>query len=227
MSGASRSLKVDGKVLEGSSRGPLPASRKVYVPGERYPELRVPMPEISQTPTHHGHGPDARVTANPPVHVYDTSRPVHGSRRRGSTSRGPARRCAREWIVERGDSEELSGISSEYGRAPRGRSAAWPAVRFPHLPRRALREAGRATSRRCTTRGRGIVTPEMEFIAIRENQRELARGEAPAWRRASTPGESLGAAIPRDDHAGVRARRGGARPRDHPGQHQPPGNASR
>ena len=55
MSGASKSLKVDGKVLEGISRGPLPASRKVHVPGERYPELRVPMREIRQTPTHHGH----------------------------------------------------------------------------------------------------------------------------------------------------------------------------
>ena len=75
MSGASKSLKVDGKVLEGITQGPLPASRKVYVPGERYPELRVPMREISQTPTHHGHGPDAKRTPNPAIHVYDSSGP--------------------------------------------------------------------------------------------------------------------------------------------------------
>ena len=110
MSGASRSLKVDGKVLEGISRGPLPASRKVYVPGEQHPELRVPMREISQTPTRHGHGPDARVTANPPVYVYDSSGPYTDPEARIDLREGlPAIRAS--WIAARGDTEELSGIS--------------------------------------------------------------------------------------------------------------------
>ncbi|RKG96883.1 hypothetical protein D7X74_41235, partial [Corallococcus sp. CA047B] len=56
MSGASKSLKVDGKVLEGISRGPLPASQKVYVSGTLHPDIRVPLREITQTPTRH-HGP--------------------------------------------------------------------------------------------------------------------------------------------------------------------------
>ena len=92
MSGASKSLKVDGKVLEGITRGPLPGSRKVYVPGVLHPELRVPMREISQTPTRHGHGPDAKLTPNPSIFVYDSSGPYSDARYDKNTRIAPTLR---------------------------------------------------------------------------------------------------------------------------------------
>ena len=103
MSGASKSLKVDGKVLEGITQGPLPASRKVYVPGVLHPDVRVPMREISQTPTRHGHGPDAQVTPNPSIFVYDPSGNLVATSANG-TSTGEAvsvpRPAAGTWRVQ-------------------------------------------------------------------------------------------------------------------------------
>ena len=97
--GAGRSLKVDGSVLEGISREPLPGSRKVYVPGVLHPDLRVPLREISQTPTrHHGQGEG---TPNPPVYVYDASGP-YGPRGAHRPARGlPALREG--WVLARSD----------------------------------------------------------------------------------------------------------------------------
>ena len=90
------------------------------------------------------------------------------------------------------------------------------------MPRRA--KAGANVSQMHYAR-RGIITPEMEYIAIRENQRIDAIREAHLLRQH--PGESFGASIPKFITPGIRARRGRARPRHHPGQHQPPGTASR
>src|SRR5581483_644349 len=97
------------------------------------------------------------------------------------------------WIAERGDSEVLHGLSSEFGRR-RASDPKLAAVRFPHTgkPRRA--NAGANVSQMHYAR-RGIVTPEMEFIAIRENQRIEAIREAHLL--AQHRGESHGAAIPR------------------------------
>ena len=102
-----------------------------------------------------------------------------------------------------------------------------PPVRFPHLRRPLCARPGANVTQMHYAR-KGIVTPEMEFIAIRENQRrELARetmdGRAWGGGVAQHPGQSLGRGHPGGDHPRVRARRGGARARDHPGQHQPSG----
>jgi phosphomethylpyrimidine synthase len=187
-----------------ATRGePFPASRKVYVPG-RLAGVRVPMREISLGPTR---GRDGQASENPPVLVYDTSGPYTDPEAAIDVRRGlpPLRE---RWIVGRGDVEQLAQVSSEYGR----RRAADPrlaAVRFgppqgpegsrgsqgPRRPRRA-RSGGNVTQLHYARRG--IVTPEMEFVAIRENQgRELAREAAGLQLGVEQhPGQSWGAAIP-------------------------------
>ncbi|WP_163993022.1 phosphomethylpyrimidine synthase ThiC [Pyxidicoccus caerfyrddinensis] len=188
MSGASKSLKVDGKVLEGISRGALPASRKVYVSGTVHPDLRVPLREISQTPTRHGHGPDAKETSNPPVHVYDSSGPYTDPSAPIDVRQGlPSVR--ESWIVGRGDTEELPGISSEYGRV-READPRLNGLRFSHRRKPRVAKKGGNVSQLHYAR-RGLITPEMEYVAIRENLK------VEAALSAQHPGHSWGASIPR------------------------------
>ncbi|MFY0523405.1 phosphomethylpyrimidine synthase ThiC [Archangium gephyra] len=192
MSGASKSLKVDGKVLEGITQGPLPASRKVYVPGVLHPDVRVPMREISQTPTRHGHGPDAQVTPNPSIFVYDPSGPYTDPGASIDLRAGlPAVRS--EWIRHRGDVEELAGITSEYGRA-READPRLAGLRFGHRRKPLVAKPGANVTQLHYAR-KGIVTPEMEYVAIREN---LKREAAAAELSRQHPGNAWGAAIPRE-----------------------------
>jgi phosphomethylpyrimidine synthase len=183
---ADASLLEQATALSSSLTRPIPGSRKVFVPGSR-PDLRVPMREIAQTrtPTLFG-GED-----NPPLTVYDTSGPYTDPDASIDLSRGlPALRA--QWIAERGDSEALPALSSGFGRA-REHDARLAALRFPGraLPRRA-RPGANVTQMHYARRG--IVTPEMEFVAIRENQRLEAVRDAAL--RARHPGESFGASIP-------------------------------
>ena len=157
---------------------PLPASRKVYVPGS-CPDIRVPMREISQS------------GGNPPITVYDTSGPYSDPLATIDIRAGlPPLRDA--WIATRGDAVLLPGPSSEYGRK---RLADPKLVELRFDLKRAPR---RASAGACVTQmhyaRRGIVTPEMEFIAIRENQR---RGELAESISAQHAGEAFGAALPR------------------------------
>ncbi|GEN11484.1 hydroxymethylpyrimidine synthase [Myxococcus fulvus] len=188
MSGASKSLKVDGKVLEGISRGPLPASRKVYVSGVLHPDVRVPLREISQTPTRHGHGPDAQQTPNPAVHVYDSSGPYTDPEADIDLARGLA--ATREtWIQARGDTRELEGITSEYG-LQREADPRLAGLRFGHRRKPRVARAGSNVTQLHYAR-RGVITPEMEYVALRENLR------VEASLAAQHPGHAWGAAIPR------------------------------
>src|SRR3954470_3665397 len=109
------SLRVDGSALEGITQGPLPGSRKIYVEGALHKELRVPMREIQQTATHHGHGSNAVKTENPPICVYDPSGPYTDPTARIDLKKGlePLRAS---WISSRADTHDLPGLSSEYGR---------------------------------------------------------------------------------------------------------------
>ncbi|HEY4575829.1 MAG TPA: phosphomethylpyrimidine synthase ThiC, partial [Thermoanaerobaculia bacterium] len=156
-------------IRPGITTDPFPNSAKVFVEGS-LPGVRVPMREIRVAPTQTHRG---ATVENPPVTVYDTSGPYTDPAAEIDLHRGlpPLRR---EWIVGRGDVEELSEVSSEYGR----RRAADPrlaAVRFPHLRRPLCAKPGANVTQMHYAR-LGVVTPEMEFIAIRENQRrELAR----------------------------------------------------
>jgi phosphomethylpyrimidine synthase len=164
---------------------PIPGSSKIHVQGARA-GVRVPMREIAQTrtPTLFG-GED-----NPPVTVYDTSGPYSDPDARIDLAAGLAPLRA-QWIADRGDTEALAGLSSAFGRG-RETDAKLAAVRFPNrpLPRRA--RDGANVSQMHYAR-RGIVTPEMEFVAIRENQRLEAVLDAGL--RMQHPGETFGASI--------------------------------
>jgi phosphomethylpyrimidine synthase len=150
---------------------PLPNSRKVYVG-----ELRVPMREITQS------------GANPPVYVYDTSGPYTDPEARIDIRSGLLA-LREKWITERNDSQQLSGPSSEFGRQ-RLSDPKLAELRFDlhRKPRRAL--PGKNVSQMHYAR-RGIITPEMEYIALRENQRMV---DALAFQH---PGESFGAKLPK------------------------------
>ena len=183
-----KQAKVDEARLSAITCGPLPASRKVYLPGALYPFLRVPMREIAQTPTQQ-HGPSSsRSLDNPPVTVYDTSGPYTDSAISIDVREGVAP-LRRPWIDRRGDVEELPGISSHYGRL-RLADPQLDSLRFAHLRRPLRAKAGRNVTQMHYAR-RGIITPEMEFIAIRENQRLEATFSA------QHPGNSWGANIPK------------------------------
>ncbi len=176
---------------------PLPQSRKVYLQGSR-PDLRVPLREIHQADTPGSFGAEK----NPPIFVYDTSGPYTDPAAVIDIRAGlPAMRG--RWIKERGDIEELPGPTSEYGLA-RLRDPKLSEMRF-NLKRRPLRAKAGTNVTQMHYARRGIVTPEMEFIALRENCRrdELATAWANASGRNAAdlllrqhPGQSFGAAIP-------------------------------
>ncbi|HMM46785.1 MAG TPA: phosphomethylpyrimidine synthase ThiC [Thiobacillaceae bacterium] len=178
---------------------PLPNSRKCYVEGST-PDIRVPMREISQADTPlmfsgepGADGTPARSEPNPPIFVYDCSGPYTDPTAKIDIRHGlPALRA--EWIAARGDTEELADLSSEYGR----RQAANPdlaAMRFPGLHRKPRRAKSGMNVTQMHYARRGIVTPEMEFIAIRENNNRAAYLES---LRASGPqGEKLAAMMSR------------------------------
>ena len=177
----SHTAKVDPESVQ-----PFPNSRKVYVDGSR-PDLRVPMREISLADTHASGG----VEKNPPVYVYDTSGPYTDPQARIDLRRGlPPLREA--WIEERGDSERLDDVSSEYGRA-RNTDPKLAHLRFAHIKPPRMAKSGANVSQMHYAR-RGIVTPEMEFIAIRENMKLDAYRKAE--RKLRHPGVGFGANLP-------------------------------
>ena len=167
---------------------PLPGSAKVYLGGSR-DDIRVPMREISQSPTPLG---DGKFEDNPPVTVYDTSGPYTDPDAQIDIYQGLAA-IRQPWIEERADTEQLADLSSEYGRR-RAQDVTTAGLRFPHIrpPRRA--KSGANVSQMHYAR-RGIITPEMEFIAIRENQR-LQQAQEAGLPVAQHPGMSFGASIP-------------------------------
>jgi len=174
---------------------PLPNSRKVYVEGSR-PDLRVPMREIRQsdTPLHSAAAPGgtaARSESNPPIFVYDTSGPYTDPGARIDIRQGlpPLRQ---KWILERGDTEELTGPTSRYGRE-RLADPKLAQLRFD-LGRKPLRARSGGNVTQMHYARRGLITPEMEFIAIRENQRVEALSNL---LRRQHPGQDFGAAVPK------------------------------
>ena len=169
---------------------PFPASRKIYVDGPG--GLRVPMREISLSATRS----EAGLTPNAPVTVYDTSGPYTDPEVRIDLLKGlPALRA--DWIDARGDTEQLRGPSSIFGRI-RAADDKTQSLRFDHIraPRKA--KAGANVSQMHYAR-QGIITPEMEYIAIRENARlqELREHYQQAgYLRRMHKGQSFGANLP-------------------------------
>jgi len=149
--------------LSASAREPFPASTKIYVEG-KMKGVRVAMREIALTDTHTEKG----IENNSPIRVYDTSGPYTDPSIEIDINKGlPPLRA--KWIEARKDSEQLESISSAYG-LKRLNDKKLDAIRFPNLknPRRAL--AGKNVSQMHYAK-QGIITPEMEYVAIRENMK--------------------------------------------------------
>ncbi|MGE0373698.1 MAG: phosphomethylpyrimidine synthase ThiC, partial [Gammaproteobacteria bacterium] len=188
MSAIPQSIFDDAIRLNETMVRPYPNSEKVYVPGSRA-DLRVPMRQIRQaeTRTHAASEP------NPAITVYDTSGPYTDPAVEIDLRRGlPAIRTP--WIEVRADTEMLAAPSSEYGRMRAGDAALAP-LRFAHIRPARRARAGRNVTQMHYAR-RGIVTPEMEFVAIRENLRRAELRDQVLTRQHA--GESFGAAIPRE-----------------------------
>ncbi len=198
MSANPKFLSATAKVDEAAVQ-PFPNSRKVYVQGSR-PDIRVPMREItlSDTPVMFGS------EKNPPIYVYDTSGPYTDPDARIDIRSGlePIRS---KWIEERGDTEELDGPTSAYGRE-RLADPSLDELRF-NLTRKPRRAKKGAKITQMDYARRGIITPEMEYVAIRENMRrqeymESLKAAGPTGEKMAAlmmrqhPGQSFGAAIP-------------------------------
>jgi len=157
--------------------GPIPGSRKVYASGCAHPDLRVPFREVAAHPT----------ANEPPVTVYDPSGPYTDPNAKIDINLGLARPRV-EWVKARGDVEEIAGRAvkpEDNGNV----SAEKLTPPFPKQPR-VLRAKGGASVTQLEYARRGIITPEMEYVAIRENLRREA--DAPFIR----DGEDFGASIP-------------------------------
>ncbi|MDH1557665.1 phosphomethylpyrimidine synthase ThiC [Pseudomonas chengduensis] len=180
----SESAQVDQQSVQ-----PFPRSQKVYVQGSR-PDIRVPMREISLdvTPTDFGG------EINAPVTVYDTSGPYTDPNVSIDVRKGLAD-VRSAWIEDRGDTEKLPGLSSEFGQR-RLNDAELTKMRFAHVrnPRRA--KAGHNVSQMHYAK-KGIITPEMEYVAIRENMK-LAEAREAGLLGEQHAGHSFGAAIPKE-----------------------------
>ena len=194
--------------IEPQSGEPLPNSTRAYVPGKLHPDVRVPLREIKLSPTKSFNG---RVEANVPVRVYDCSGPWGDADFAGNVEHGlPTLR--QQWILARGDVEQTT---VSYKPVPGHSDASLP----PALQRKPLRaKPGKAVTQLYYAR-QGIITPEMEFIAIREN---LGRDET-ASRFTGLRRPVVWCEHPLPHHPRVRPLRSRPRPCDHPLEHQSSG----
>lgn len=162
------------------TEAPILGSEKVYIQSENDPRVRVPMRRIDLEDTV---ALDGGRTPNAPIYVYDTSGPFTDPSIQIEVREGIPRLRA-SWIAERGDTEELQGLSSEYGRA-RMADTSLDELRFPHVCHNPLRAKKGSGVTQLYYARKGIITPEMEFVAVRENQNMQAmhaaygRGEMP------------------------------------------------
>ncbi len=171
--------ETNGESKHDESRNQLPASTRVYVQGEIHPEVQVPMREIALHDTKAFNG---RIEKNEPVRVYDCSGPWGDPDFKGTSEEGlPALR--REWILKRGDVEAYDGrevqpqdngyLTEKHAEFASKSERANKFVEFSGLSaerRKPLRGTGKPVTQKWYA-DNGIITPEMEFIAIRENMR--------------------------------------------------------
>ena len=184
-------IKKTAELSEEVTR-PFPNSTKVFVQGSR-PDIRVPMREIAQAATPASFGEEE----NPPITVYDTSGPFTDPEKQIDLLKGmPDVRTP--WIEDRADTELLTGPTSEYG-TERQNDPKLAHLRFEHIraPRRAI--AGKNVSQMHYAR-QGIITPEMEYVAIRENAKLDEIRKDPRYKKLlkQHPGENFGANLPEE-----------------------------
>ena len=149
-----------------------PSSEKVYLKGSLFP-INVGMRKINLTPNVHYEGNTRIETPNEPVLVYDTSGPYTDPNQKININQGIPR-LREEWIANRGDVDELDDITSQYGRMRRN-DHTLDAIRFPiqHKPLKA--KPGKKITQMAYAKA-GVITPEMEYVAIRENMNNAQLG---------------------------------------------------
>ncbi|MFM9758688.1 phosphomethylpyrimidine synthase ThiC [Aeromonas dhakensis] len=170
-----------------------PNSRRIFIEGSRA-DIRVPLREIQLADTFVGGTKEApQFEPNEPVPVYDTSGP-YGEEAAPIDVRRGLPRLREEWVLERADTEALDGLSSTFTQE-RLADEGLDHLRFEHLPSARRAKPGRRVTQLHYARA-GIVTPEMEFIALRENMgRERVRSEL---LRTQHPGQGFGARLPQN-----------------------------
>ncbi|MDX7857442.1 phosphomethylpyrimidine synthase ThiC [Aeromonas caviae] len=170
-----------------------PNSRRIFIQGSR-PDIRVPLREIQLADTFVGGTKDApQFEPNEPVPVYDTSGP-YGEEAAPIDVRRGLPRLREDWVLERDDTDALDGLSSTFTQE-RLADEGLDHLRFEHLPSARRAKPGRRVTQLHYAR-QGIVTPEMEFIALRENMgRERVRSEL---LRTQHPGQGFGARLPQN-----------------------------
>ena len=189
------------------SRDPFPASTKIYVPGEIH-DIKVAMREIALTDSKPMFADgEFKKESNESVTVYDTSGPYTDPNVEIDIKKGLPR-LRQEWILNRGDVEELSEISSDYGKE-RLNDPSLDNLRFEHLKKPLRAKEGQNVTQLHYAK-QGIITPEMEYIAIRENQRieevtEIAKQHPGNSFGANTPKGKITPEFVRDEIAAGRA----------------------
>lgn len=171
------------------TRDPYPASKKIYVPGSIH-NIKVAMREISLNDTVQKFNADAPREKNPAVTVYDTSGPYTDPNVEIDVKKGLPK-IRQQWILDRGDVEELPEITSSYGKE-RLYNSELDHLRFEYLKKPLKAKQGSNVSQMYYAK-KGIITPEMEYIAIRENQRI----EETQQLTQQHPGNSFGANTPK------------------------------
>jgi phosphomethylpyrimidine synthase len=175
--------------VDALSTQPFPASNKIYIQGSRA-DIKVAMREIVLSPTKLKND---KIEENLPVRVYDTSGPYTDPNIQIDVRKG-LNSIRKTWIEERDDTELLGGFSSDYANV-REKNIALDGLRFEYKRQPRKAKSGKNVTQLYYAR-QGIITPEMEYIAIREN---LALSEAQLDEASKTqhPGESFGASIPK------------------------------
>src|SRR5690606_16395755 len=172
------------------STTPFPNSKKVYVDGTIHP-IKVAMREITLSPTKLYNG---GIEENPPVTVYDTSGPYTDENYQVDVRKGLPR-IREQWILDRGDVEVLDEITSEYGKQRlNDEKLADLRFQYNHKPKRA-KDGANVTQLYYAKQG--IITPEMEYVAIRENQRIEQLEQATKGMACQHPGNNFGANTPK------------------------------
>ena len=175
-------------VEEVISRQPFPGSKKVYVKGELYPDMKIAMREVSLSPTMVN---GKVVEENMPVAIYDTSGAYTDPNIKIDIEKGLAP-IRQSWILKRGGVRDLTEFSSKYCNQ-RLADKSLDAIRFPNIRMPLKAKPGENVSQMHFAK-KGIITQEMEYIAIRENQ-QIERHNAKL--AAQHPGESFGANTPK------------------------------
>lgn len=143
-----------------------PSSEKVYIPGNIHKDIKVAMRRVKLTPTVSIVNGEKKIKENSPVYVYDTSGPFSDPNAEIDLKKGLPR-LREEWISRRNDTEQLPGLTSEYGRE-RVADKSLDSLRFEHIRMPLRAKEGHQVSQMYYAK-KGIITAEMEYVAIREN----------------------------------------------------------